>query len=639
LLLPFCLLPALILVALFVHVPIVRAETIVGGLIITDTTWTTEGSPYIITQSVTVTQGIQLTIDPGVSVRFNSGLKLLVDGTLIARGTSSDPVTFTSNKPGPAAGDWGNIHFLGTATPTVVDDNGDYVSGSILQYCVVEYAGYALQNAVYSFENTLMVDNCLIENNTGSGIMIVSDPGTSSWVTNNTLRYNRSWGLGGGVLLYYGVIKNNLITNNMADGGQDGGGIYAMQADVIDNTVTFNRTKQTAGTEGGGILIETDGYGTVLVQGNLIQGNYGVTRGGGIYIKSNSSQAEIIVRDNVISENLATESGGGIYLLGSRGNVTIQDNIIAENIADSDNNDTGSGGGIFCDHRDGIHTIQNNIIIGNSAGESGGGVFTDGCPITENQITNNNAESAGGGVVSAGDVISNTISGNSLSGETATGTGVYLQGSGDFRYNSLTGNTALLDPLTGGLQITGTPSVHFNNIYGNEPYDVVVESSQEISGTQNYWGIYTEPEIQEQILDTHDEPSRGEFIYAPYLLEPVGELPLSPPTGLTATLAEDHIDLAWDPDPNFSEGWGYLVYYDTDSFWPPYEGSGLVEGDAPLDAGDQTTFTLSGIEAYIDYYIAVTVYDNEGRESWYAIVEVDQPGPPTPTFYLPLIRR
>jgi hypothetical protein len=65
----------------------------------------------------------------------------------------------------------------------------------------------------------------------------------------------------------------------------------------------------------------------------------------------------------------------------------------------------------------------------------------------------------------------------------------------------------------------------------------------------------------------------------------------------------------------------------------------LVEGDAPLDAGDQTTFSLSGIEAYIDYYIAVTVYDNEGRESWYAIVEVDQPGPPAPTFYLPLIRR
>jgi hypothetical protein len=253
-----------------------------------------------------------------------------------------------------------------------------------------------------------MVDSCRIENNTGSGIMIVSDSGTLSWVTNNTLRNNRAWGMGGGVLMINGVVKNNLVTNNMADGGQDGGGIYAMQADVIDNIVTENRTKNTGGTEGGGILIETESYGTVLVQGNLVQGNFDVARGGGIYIKSNSSQTEIIVQDNIISQNSSMESGGGIYLSGNRGNVTIQNNVISENIADSDANNTGSGGGIYCDHRDGIHTIQNNLIIGNSAGDSAGGIYTDGCPVIGNQITENSAVNAGGRIISR-DVISNDL--------------------------------------------------------------------------------------------------------------------------------------------------------------------------------------------------------------------------------------
>ena len=40
--------------------------TNVGGTITTNTTWTPAGSPYIMTGSVTVTQGINLTIEPGV---------------------------------------------------------------------------------------------------------------------------------------------------------------------------------------------------------------------------------------------------------------------------------------------------------------------------------------------------------------------------------------------------------------------------------------------------------------------------------------------------------------------------------------------------------------------------------------------
>ena len=53
-----------------------NVATNVGGLISGDTTWTAAGSPYIVTFSVLVQQGVTLTIDPGVEVRFDPGLAL-----------------------------------------------------------------------------------------------------------------------------------------------------------------------------------------------------------------------------------------------------------------------------------------------------------------------------------------------------------------------------------------------------------------------------------------------------------------------------------------------------------------------------------------------------------------------------------
>jgi hypothetical protein len=48
--------------------PSVSASTEVGGIISTDTTWTLENSPYDITATVQIPEGVTLTIDPGVIV-------------------------------------------------------------------------------------------------------------------------------------------------------------------------------------------------------------------------------------------------------------------------------------------------------------------------------------------------------------------------------------------------------------------------------------------------------------------------------------------------------------------------------------------------------------------------------------------
>jgi hypothetical protein len=57
------------------------------------------------------------------------------------------------------------------------------------------------------------------------------------------------------------------------------------------------------------------------------------------------------------------------------------------------------------------------------------------------------------------------------------------------------------------------------------------------------------------------------------------------------------------------------VYYDSDGM-PPYDGTGLNEGNSPIDVGPQTNFQLTGLDVGIA--VVVTVYDQVTQESWYS---------------------
>ena len=68
-------------------------------------------------------------------------------GELVAQGTSSSGITFTSAQDSKAAGDWGQIVFYDSSVDATYDGNGDYASGSIFEYCTVEYgSGLLLSN-------------------------------------------------------------------------------------------------------------------------------------------------------------------------------------------------------------------------------------------------------------------------------------------------------------------------------------------------------------------------------------------------------------------------------------------------------------------------------------------------------------
>jgi parallel beta-helix repeat protein len=69
---------------------------ITGGTLSQDTTFTANMALYLIGGTVTVPEGITLTIEPGVVVKFGDRCGLTVNGTLDARGTDDQQIVFTS---------------------------------------------------------------------------------------------------------------------------------------------------------------------------------------------------------------------------------------------------------------------------------------------------------------------------------------------------------------------------------------------------------------------------------------------------------------------------------------------------------------------------------------------------------------
>jgi len=665
--------------------------TDVGGPIISDTTWTLVNSPYIVVENVEVWEGVTLTIEPGVTVKFNSGKKLQVNGELIVQGTTGNLITFTSNQATPAPGDWGNIEFGSTAITTTMDAEGNYISGGILQYCVVEYAGYSSNGAIDA--HSLLIDHCSVRNNGARGIY---DRGTNTApgrITNNSISTNstsqdgggiyaeycivsdntidgNSAGLrGGGIYALYSTVTDNIVRNNSLKGGWDayGGGIYAKSSSIISNTVTNNMISGDGmrGFYGGGIyasssavVSNTVDYNSLIANANAGGGSFG-SYGGGIFAEGSTIISNTI-RDNMAShtEDYPGQSwGGGVY---ATCNSVVSHNIINDNLAIG--RDTAGGGILAYDYycRPAGPVVNGNTVINNSASSEsddacGGGIYASGkITISSNIVSANSAsvpdvyspyyDAQGGGIYASSSrdrpstVLSNTITANTVSGGMGSveGAGVYMSGSGSVLSNTVVANTGPSESTVGGVEINGTPQVHYNNFYGNEPYDVAVASSQDISGTHNYWGTVSSVNILAQIYDWYDNSSRGRFLYIPYLQEPSPDAPFPPPTGLTADFPDNSAVLSWDAHPSFTTGYGYKVYYDTDGSAPPYAGTGLNEGDSPIDVGNQTTYTLTGLDPSKDYYFTVTAYDNEGHESWYSNVEWKRGGY---WVYLPLVLR
>jgi len=367
-----------------VVVPAPALATGVGGQITSDTTWTKASSPYIVAGSILVNSGVTLTIQPGVTVKFDSGQSLRIDGQLVARGTETEQIVFTSSSLTPAPGDWLNILFSDTSVDATYDGSDAYVSGSILQYCTVEYCGASSSPALRVASSSPCIDHCAIRDNSSTGIQVNNG---SPRLTGCDISRNA----GGGISYNSssGVISGNTITANSSSYG---GGVYA--------------TGSTSMTPGPSIVIS----------GNTITNNTASCGGGiAVYMYSSSAVMHPTISQNVIVNNRAY-SGGGIYVNGSV--VTVGCNEIRGNSALDTGPFIGLGGGLYAYSSSVI--MSGNEVNNNSAGQEGAGLYLETIwesTISYNDITNNSVTDGagkGGGVWLGGQSSVNSVNHNNI---------------------------------------------------------------------------------------------------------------------------------------------------------------------------------------------------------------------------------
>jgi hypothetical protein len=90
-------------------------------------TWAQASSPFIIDGDIAIQSAESLTIEPGVQVLFSEKYAFTIFGRLIANGTETDSILFSTTDT--YFGYWNRIKFYNTVS------NGQ--DSSVLNYCII----------------------------------------------------------------------------------------------------------------------------------------------------------------------------------------------------------------------------------------------------------------------------------------------------------------------------------------------------------------------------------------------------------------------------------------------------------------------------------------------------------------------
>ncbi|MBP6963945.1 MAG: right-handed parallel beta-helix repeat-containing protein [Armatimonadetes bacterium] len=244
------------------------------GTITTNITWKASGSPYVVS-NLTIPAGTRLTIEPGTVVKFDNRAYLSVQGEILAQGTESSPIYFTSIKDDSVGGDTNGD---GSATAPAARD-WSYVSvkgvgaSGIFEHCVARYGGYQYCNGYCYFYGILDSRDGASLSIADSSISHGSPYGITCWVSPGSSQPAASLQVADSVVsscvstgISVSIGSSLSITGCTVSGC--GGGIS------VSNTPSPTITNCTvSGNSGGGISVSSSSSPSVT--GCTVNGNAG----------------------------------------------------------------------------------------------------------------------------------------------------------------------------------------------------------------------------------------------------------------------------------------------------------------------------------------------------------------------------
>jgi Secretion system C-terminal sorting domain len=357
--------------------------------------WTMAGSPYLVYNTITVSTGQALTIDPGVSVIFQGVYELDVIGILSAKGTSGSPINFDiQDTTGWSAGYLTGSHTGGWLGISFSPCSSTMTDTSALICCNFQHMKLG---SVGLFRN-LHVSHCNFYNNAGGAL------GLASWDSTGTISpevencdFHDNIAVVGSLLsinnshspVWY--IHDNAFHNNVISAGGnaisginsrfifEGNSIYQNNTDLLSDTVgnafifyyqggyfvSFSENRVYENTCGLHGVIFFDG-GMADLNSNYICNNQhrlamicaAADGGGAVFLARSGTLASVFtVRNNVIANNYSPLYGGGIYIYDAP--ALIANNTIVHNKAPR-----GSGIDLWMIGSNTV-CIKNNILFGN----------------------------------------------------------------------------------------------------------------------------------------------------------------------------------------------------------------------------------------------------------------------------------